>query len=193
MRLYLESRKLLDCDQFSPLFIDSERSCLPITRDKIIQHLRELLHRSRFCGQNYSSHSFRIGAATTAAAAGIEDHVFNELGRWSSDCCVRYVCTDRQIIQSAQNNMCHHRLGPWPITVLYAQLFVLNALCHQILHHLVSRTNKRYICIFSFCYLTGQHCYTLLHQNYIPDTYFTFIHLLGASLILFAHLVVILW
>lgn len=109
MLLYLELRKLFDCDQFSPLFIDSERSCLPITRDKIIQHLMELLRRSRFFGQNYSSHSFRIGAATTAAAAGIEDHVIKELGRWSSDCYMRYVCTDRQIIQNAQN-MGHHEL-----------------------------------------------------------------------------------
>lgn len=107
MLVYVESRKLSACDQSSPLFIESEHCCLPITRDKFIQHLRELLRRSSFCEQNYSGHSFRIGAATTAAAAGVEDHVIKELGRWSSDCYVRYIRTDRQIIQNAQNNMCN--------------------------------------------------------------------------------------
>ena len=35
---------------------------------------------------NISSHSFRIGAATTAAAAGYPRWLIQALGRWSSDC-----------------------------------------------------------------------------------------------------------
>ena len=38
-----------------------------------------------------SSHSFRIGAATTAASAGIPDRTIRTLGRWSSDCYRRYI------------------------------------------------------------------------------------------------------
>ena len=36
--------------------------------------------------KNISSHSFRIGAATTAAAAGYPRWLIQALGRWSSDC-----------------------------------------------------------------------------------------------------------
>ena len=36
--------------------------------------------------KNLSSHSFRIGAATTAAAAGYPRWLIQALGRWSSDC-----------------------------------------------------------------------------------------------------------
>ena len=32
----------------------------------------------------YSGHSFRVGAASTAAAVGIEDSLIKTLGRWES-------------------------------------------------------------------------------------------------------------
>ena len=34
---------------------------------------------------NFSSHSFRIGAATVAARQGIPDHLIQALGRWTSN------------------------------------------------------------------------------------------------------------
>ena len=40
---------------------------------------------------NLSSHSFRIGAATTAAAAGHPRWLIQALGRWSSDCYKTYL------------------------------------------------------------------------------------------------------
>ena len=47
------------------------------------------------CGippERYSTHSFRIGAASTAAAAGIPEWKIQALGRWTSGCYMRYIC-----------------------------------------------------------------------------------------------------
>ena len=34
---------------------------------------------------DFSGHSFRIGAATTATSRGVEDNMIKTLGRWESD------------------------------------------------------------------------------------------------------------
>ena len=71
-----------------------------------LNHLIRVL--ASHCGvvnpQRYSSHSFRIGAASAAAAAGIPDWRIQALGRWSSDCYKRYIrlpCSETDSIASA--------------------------------------------------------------------------------------------
>ena len=72
-----------------PVFCFS--SGAPLTRPRLNALIRELAVRSGVPPERYSSHSFRIGAASTAAAAGIPDWKIQALGRWSSDCYRRYI------------------------------------------------------------------------------------------------------
>jgi len=103
---YIQARYSLGAKLTSPLFLDSEFGNSPLSRDHFISLLRQLLLRLGYDDNQFSGHSFRIGAATSAAASGVEDHIIQTLGRWSSDCYIRYIHTDSNIICKAQNNMC---------------------------------------------------------------------------------------
>ena len=86
MRTYLTLRG----SSAGPLFVWVDRS--PLTAAHVNCYLREILSRAGVSGQ-FSSHSFRIGAATSAAAAGIPDHLIQTLGRWTSQAYLRYIRT----------------------------------------------------------------------------------------------------
>ena len=77
LRSYLAYRGSLA----GPLFVWADRS--PLTADQVNHYLRVILSRAGVSGP-FSSQSFRIGAATSAAAAGLPDHLIQTLGRWTS-------------------------------------------------------------------------------------------------------------
>ena len=79
-----------------PLFL--RENGLPLTRDVFITWLRNNIARLGLKG-NYSGHSFRIGAATTAAAAGIPDHLIKTLGRWLSNAYQIYIRPPPSILE----------------------------------------------------------------------------------------------
>ena len=60
-----------------PLFVYVDGT--PLTR---VETVRCTLQQSGISPAGYSGHSFRIGAATTAAQAGLEDSVVKMVGRW---------------------------------------------------------------------------------------------------------------
>ena len=73
-----------------PLFLFQDGR--PLTRAVLTARLREILAGAGVSG-NFSSHSFRIGAATVAARNGVPDHLIQALGRWSSSAYQLYICT----------------------------------------------------------------------------------------------------
>ncbi len=64
-----------------------------LTRSHFIQGVKRALSSSGVDPSRYSGHSFRVGAATTAAQVGIPDHTIKMLGRWESSAYTLYVRT----------------------------------------------------------------------------------------------------
>lgn len=75
----------------------------PLTRRTFIENMRHVLRLIGFDADKYSGHSLRIGAATSAARAGVPDHVIKILGRWNSLSYLRYIRVSNSVIKNAQN------------------------------------------------------------------------------------------
>ena len=103
MRRYLGSRQSWAPGASDPLFVMPDHA--PLTRAVLVTHLRLLLGRLGFNPTHYAGHSFRKGAATSASAAHVPDHILKVLGRWSSDCYQRYIQTSPHLIREAQLQM----------------------------------------------------------------------------------------
>ena len=70
----------------------------PLTRDQFVRLLKDALSACGIDCKGYSGHSFRIGAATAAAQAGIPDHLIKTLGRWESEAYQTYIRTPPSIL-----------------------------------------------------------------------------------------------
>ena len=91
-----------------PLFMFS-KSGLWLTRSRLTKELRSILQQCGYQSNNFYSHSFRIGAATSAAAAGIPAWLIKVLGRWSSDCYELYIKTPQCTILTVPKLLVSHR------------------------------------------------------------------------------------
>lgn len=63
----------------------------PLTKSRYTSKFRDFLNQAGIDGTQYAGHSFRIGAASTAAAKGVEDSLIQTLGRWKSTAYLTYV------------------------------------------------------------------------------------------------------
>ena len=77
-----------------PLFQFNDGRAL--TRERFVDQVRKVLQEAGIDQNAYSGHSFRIGAATTAAAQGIQDSLIKTMGRWQSVAYQLYVRTPRE-------------------------------------------------------------------------------------------------
>lgn len=82
--------------QPGPLFSFSDGKFL--TRQLFVPRIREALAALGLASSHYAGHSFRIGAASTAAKANIEDSMIQTLGRWESNAFLSYIRTPPALI-----------------------------------------------------------------------------------------------
>ena len=72
----------------------------PLTKPRLVTRMKSILQSAGVDPSQYSGHSFRIGAATTAASQGIPDSTIQTLGRWSSESFRRYIRLSHQELAS---------------------------------------------------------------------------------------------
>ena len=76
-------------NQAGPFFRFQDRK--PLTKPAFTKEIRTVLETIGLPYQNFAGHSFRIGAATAAAKAGLEDSTIRTLGRWNSSAFLTYI------------------------------------------------------------------------------------------------------
>lgn len=86
-----------------PLFQYSDGRYL--SRDLFTENIRQLLCIGGYNAKNYAGHSFRIGAATSAASANMPAWLIKDLGRWTSDCYERYIRTPSETLIEASKTL----------------------------------------------------------------------------------------
>ena len=72
-----------------PLFCWPDNT--PVSREYFVRSLKEALQFCDLDHTRYKSHSFRIGAASWAAANGMSDAQIRLFGRWKSNAFLRYI------------------------------------------------------------------------------------------------------
>ena len=76
-----------------------------LTRSSVTHLLQDSARCAGLPYESLKGHSFRIGAASAAAAAGLPDWLIKVLGRWSSDCYQLYIRTPETVALSAVPKM----------------------------------------------------------------------------------------
>lgn len=76
-----------------------------LTRSTVSHLLRDSSRTAGLPHRSLKGHSFRIGAASVAAAAGLPDWLIKVLGRWSSDCYQLYIRTPQSTLESVAPRM----------------------------------------------------------------------------------------
>lgn len=71
-------------------------SGLTVFRNHFVSEVKRALELSDEYSSRFNGHSFRIGAASMAAARGSEDSVIKTLGIWESEAYQRYIKISKQ-------------------------------------------------------------------------------------------------
>ena len=98
MRDYIIHRQ----DEAGPFFIKDHK---PVTKAWLVHQIRTVLSAAGLPQNNYAGHSFRIGAATSAALAGVEDSTIQALGRWQSAAFLQYIRMPREQLAAISSRL----------------------------------------------------------------------------------------
>ena len=86
-----------------PLFLFVSGKVL--TRSMFVNKLQEAMTEVRMDAEGFSSHSFRSGAATTAATRGLTDSQIKQLGCWKSAAYLRFIKPTPQHLASLSKTL----------------------------------------------------------------------------------------
>ena len=87
-----------------PLFLLSNGQ--PLSHTLLTHWLKDIFAAAGIQG-SFSSHSFRIGAATVAARMGVPDHLIQAVGRWNSDAYKLYIRTPAEALAQVSSLLSH--------------------------------------------------------------------------------------
>ena len=90
-----------------PLFRFQDRR--PLTRQRLVTAIRAALAKAGLKPEDYAGHSFRIGAATTAAACGVPIATIKTLGRWKSEAYQTYIRLPQTQLASISRTLATYR------------------------------------------------------------------------------------
>lgn len=94
-------------DGSSPFFAFTDGR--PLTRERFVSAVRTALASAGYDCSLYAGHSFRVGAATTAAQPGIQDSFIKTLGCWESTAYTAYIRTPRETLCAVSGTL----IGGW--------------------------------------------------------------------------------
>ncbi len=96
---YFQLRNAQAKSTLDPLFVDDSNH--PVTRFWFQKYLKLIITQAGLPAGHFSSHSFRIEAATTEAQKGLSQNQIQTLGRWSSDAFKSYIRYNQLHIREA--------------------------------------------------------------------------------------------
>lgn len=73
-----------------------------LTRAYFIEKLKDIIVAVGLNDKNYSGHSLRRGAASTCGSARVPDYMIQTLGRWKSNCHLRYIDIPDSAVRDTQ-------------------------------------------------------------------------------------------
>ena len=150
-----------------PLFRFSDGRAL--TRQRFVSSICQALSDLGLDTSPYSGHSFRIGAATTAAAPGISDALIKTMGRWKSMAYATYIQTPVHQIALYLNSFSNCATSESGL--LHSTVHVCLLLDHFVSRHIFPNPTHLLVihmyCSHIFYYHSIVHALCLCYLNHV--------------------------